>query len=453
MTNRVHVLGIIAATAGAVSACGPAPLAEAGRDSLTVDEAATLIADHSSLPADTQVVRAVAELWVDYTLLHEALAADTSLASLDVSLAIRQALDQIALKRLATEAVAVDSVISDEELRERFAADMPGARATASQILVAFPPGATGTQRDSVRRHAATLRDRAAAGEDFASLAGRYSSDPGSGRFGGSMGTFERGLMLPAIDQTVFSLQVGEISQPVETEIGVHVLKVDALQIPEFDEAGSTHRARLLEERRVEAEEAFREQVTAEQGLTLTPDAVDVARALARAPGATVGSEALRRRLATHHDGSYTVGDLRPLIQSSAPALLEALANGSDERVGELLMDLASQRMLVRHASDRGLSATPAQADSVAAEARAIIRDLARQIGLLTDRTDSLDSIDPIPVDRVGEALRRIVAGEQEIIPLAGITFLLRNQARWAIREDALEATVIRTRQLEGGGR
>ncbi|MDH3225370.1 MAG: peptidylprolyl isomerase, partial [Gemmatimonadota bacterium] len=419
MTNRVRVLGIIAATAGGVSGCGPAPLAEAGREALTVDEAATLIADHSSLPADTQVVRVVAELWVDYTLLHQASAADTSLAGLDVSLAIRQALDQIALKRLATEAVAVDSVISEEELRARFAADLPGARATASQILLAFPGGATGTQRDSVRRHAAALRDRAAAGEDFASLAARYSSDPGSGRFGGSMGTFERGLMLPAIDQAVFSLQVGEISQPVETEIGVHVLRVDALQIPDFDEAGATYRARVLEERRVEAEERFREQVTAEQRLNLTADAVDVARALARAPGATVGSEALRRRLATYRDGSYTVADLRPLIQSSPPALLDALANGSDETVAELLLDLASQRMLVRHASDRGLSATEAEADSVATEARAIIRDLARQIGLLSDRPDSLDSPGPAPADPVTDALRRIVAGEQEIIPLA----------------------------------
>lgn len=429
-----------------LTACGPGPLAEAGGNTLTVEEAAALIADHSTLPADTQVVRVVAELWVDYTLLHQVLAEDTTLTQLDLGPATRQALEQIALARLAAEEVAVDSAITDTELRERFAAEMPGARATASQILLAFPPGATGSQRDSVRRQARELRERAVSGDDFAALARQYSSDPGSGRFGGSMGTFPRGQMLPEVDQAVFSTGVGEISDPVETEVGVHILRVDGLDIPGFEAAGEAFKSRVLEARRVDAEEAYLEGLAAELALALEPDALNVARALARNPDTRLGKGALERPLATFEGGAYTVGDFEPLVRSGNPVLLQALAAGPDSAVHTLLEDLSRQAMLVRRAESLGLGATPSEADSIAAEARGLVRELAREIGVFPN-SDSGGSSE----DLVTLALQRVVNGEQEIIPLAGITFLLRARENWAVRSQALGATLTRARQLEGG--
>ena len=432
--------------AAVLAACGPGPLAEAGGESLSVESAAALIADHSTLPPDTQVVRVVAELWVDYTLLHQMLADDTTLAALDLGPATRQTLEQIALARLAAEEVTVDSMITDTELQERFLADMPGARATASQILLAFPPGATGSQRDSVRRHASDLRERAAAGEDFGALARQYSSDPGSGRFGGSMGTFPRGQMLPEVDQAVFSMGVGEVSDPVETEIGVHILRVDGLEIPGFEDVGEQFRSRILEQRRVEAEEAYLEGLTGELALTLEPDALDVARALARNPDTRLGRGALNRPLATFDGGTYTVGEFEPLVRSGNPVLLQALAAGPDSAVRTLIEDLSQQAMLVRRAEALGLGATSAEADSVALEARSLLRELAREIGVFPTPETADAEGHPVTL-----ALQRVVAGEQEIIPLAGITFLLRERERWSIRSEALGATMARARQLEAG--
>ncbi|NNM33784.1 MAG: hypothetical protein HKO53_11995, partial [Gemmatimonadetes bacterium] len=358
----------------------------------------------------------------------------------------RQAVEQIALARLAEEEVTVDSTITDAELRERFAAEMPGARATASQILLAFPPSATGSQRDSVRRHAGGLRDRAASGEDFAALARQYSSDPGSARFGGSMGTFPRGQMLPEVDQAVFSLGVGEVSEPVESEIGVHVLRVDGLEIPDFDEMGEQFRTRIVEQRRLDAEEAYLNGLAGELALTLEPNALEVARALARNPGARLGRRALDRPLATFQGGAYTVGDFEPLVRSGNPALLQALAAGPDSAVLTLLEDLSKQTMLVRRAESLGLGATPAEVDSIAGEARELVRDLAREIGLFPAPESPGGSEDAVTL-----ALERVVAGEQEIIPLAGITFLLRAREEWSIRSEALGATLTRARQLEAG--
>ena len=131
-----------------LAACGPGPLAEAGAHRLSVDDAAGLIAEHSSVLADTQVVRVFAELWVDYTLLASRLGTDTTLASLNVDPVTEPPRLEMTLALLRDEVLRVDTAVSDEELTERFAAELPGARATAAQILLAFPrapPPGSGT--------------------------------------------------------------------------------------------------------------------------------------------------------------------------------------------------------------------------------------------------------------------------------------------------------------------
>lgn len=69
------------------------------------------------------------------------------------------------------------------------------------------------------------LKDKIAAGEDFAALAEKHSSCP-SGRSGGELGTFGRGQMVPEFDQVVFSAPLNEVQGPVKTQFGYHLLEV-----------------------------------------------------------------------------------------------------------------------------------------------------------------------------------------------------------------------------------
>lgn len=67
-------------------------------------------------------------------------------------------------------------------------------------------------------------------GARFADLAKQHSSCPSSAR-GGSLGTFEQGAMVPEFDQVVFSdLPIGQVSEPVKTQFGYHLLVVEARQ-------------------------------------------------------------------------------------------------------------------------------------------------------------------------------------------------------------------------------
>ncbi|RLC50658.1 MAG: hypothetical protein DRZ79_04050 [Candidatus Cloacimonadota bacterium] len=63
-------------------------------------------------------------------------------------------------------------------------------------------------------------------GADFAELAKEYSQDPGSAKKGGSLGYFGRGRMVPPFEEKAFSMKIGEISEPIETRYGWHIIKV-----------------------------------------------------------------------------------------------------------------------------------------------------------------------------------------------------------------------------------
>ena len=79
---------------------------------------------------------------------------------------------------------------------------------------------------DEARALAAELKARAEAGEDFAELAREYSKDIGSAQEGGDLGWTSPGQMVPEFDNTMDSTATGEISDPVRSQFGWHIIQV-----------------------------------------------------------------------------------------------------------------------------------------------------------------------------------------------------------------------------------
>jgi len=71
------------------------------------------------------------------------------------------------------------------------------------------------------------LAERARAGEDFEELARDYSDDPGSAQKGGDLGYFPRGRMVREFEEVAFGMKPGDVSDPVLTRFGWHVIKVE----------------------------------------------------------------------------------------------------------------------------------------------------------------------------------------------------------------------------------
>ena len=133
---------------------------------------------------------------------------------------------QLDVNRLVPQAPAVSDADVERyyrENRERFR------RQEGARVKVAFiPKTITEADRQATIRRAAELRAEIAGGADFAQVAQRESDDPGSAAAGGDLGTFTRGQMVAAFDSAVFSLPLNEVSQPVVTEYGAHLVQVQS---------------------------------------------------------------------------------------------------------------------------------------------------------------------------------------------------------------------------------
>lgn len=111
----------------------------------------------------------------------------------------------------------------------------------------------------AARALAEALLERLEAGEDFAALAEAYSDDPGSASDGGRLGAASRGTFVGPFEDALFSMAPGELRGPVETEFGVHILRLDKVfttELPSFDDLAFSLRERLRSEA---AEAAFAE--------------------------------------------------------------------------------------------------------------------------------------------------------------------------------------------------
>ena len=107
------------------------------------------------------------------------------------------------------------------------------------------------------------IRSRVLGGEDFSTLAKELSEDPGSGSAGGDLGVAGRGAFVSDFEDVLWSLTTGDVSLPFQTEFGVHLVKlvaVEAVEFPSFDDEQSAIRETLLTER---AERLFEERLAA----------------------------------------------------------------------------------------------------------------------------------------------------------------------------------------------
>jgi peptidyl-prolyl cis-trans isomerase D len=123
------------------------------------------------------------------------------------------------------------------------------------------------------------IAERLANGEEFAALAAETSQDTGSAAQGGDLGYFGRDVMDPAFEEAVFALQSeGDVSEPVKTEFGYHLIKLTGIQQPDV-EAFDQVRAEVEKRYRLQqAETRFFDE--AEQLANLSfenPDSLDVA--------------------------------------------------------------------------------------------------------------------------------------------------------------------------------
>ncbi len=224
MRNLLAAASVAGLLAG-VPALAQAP--DAGTVLATVDgaeitlgqvvAAASRMAGQQGAMPDDAMLESILQQMVDQALLARTVSSSVE----DDPLAVTVELENGRRGLLAGSAIEdmLAEPVPEEELRaaydESIAALEPTVEYSAAHILVA------------TEDEAKAVAERLEAGESFADLAGELSLDPGSGAQGGDLGWFSLGQMVPEFEQAVVSAEPGEVTAPVESQFGWHLILVN----------------------------------------------------------------------------------------------------------------------------------------------------------------------------------------------------------------------------------
>jgi len=188
---------------------------------------------YQTLPADV-LFEGIVEQLVQQTVLAQ------SFEGLDRAIGLRLQNEERSLRAGAAINQAVDARVTDEALeglyQSRFAEAAPEAEFNASHILV------------ETEEQAQALVTELAEGAEFAALAREHSIGP-SGPNGGQLGWFGLGMMVQPFEEAVVALSAGDVSQPVQTQFGWHVIALNETRMKDAPPLDAV-RAELLEELR-----------------------------------------------------------------------------------------------------------------------------------------------------------------------------------------------------------
>lgn len=158
---------------------------------------------------------------------------------------------------LDASALAGRAEVDEAALRERYEEVkdtrfvVPAAR-HVRHLLIAVPEDADEAAVQAARERIAGLRERIVGAGSFAEVAREHSDDIGTAAAGGDMGFIQRGDTAPDFQEAAFSLDEGEVSEPVRTEFGWHLIQVTEVrpeQIKPFEEVRDEIRSALARER------------------------------------------------------------------------------------------------------------------------------------------------------------------------------------------------------------
>ncbi len=209
-------------------------------------------------------------------------------------------------------------------------------QAKVRHILVKAEKG-NADQVSKAKAEAEAIVKSLKSGADFAKLAQEKSQDPGSAKQGGVIDYFARGAMVPEFEAYAFSGKVGEISEPVQTDFGFHVIKIE-------DRRAAT--SKTLEEVQDDiaqiliAQDRSREEIVA------------IEKALAAGDQAAVQALLAKHKLTWHETGSFAItANELPKVGGGDEAVTSAFRLTKEKPLADKLVRQGPRALLLRYKS------------------------------------------------------------------------------------------------------
>lgn len=234
--------------------------------------------NNTDLVVDKASLDEYVELFVNYKLKVAA----AKEAQLDTMAAFQKEVADYRAQQ--AEDYLLDSVFIEEEARKTYDATVrnigPDGLFQASHILIRLPQQASVVEQERAKQRIDSLYMVLKEGADFAELAKLHSEDPGSASNGGMLPWFFKGQLLKEFEVVAFGLQPGEMSSPVLSPVGYHIIYMNGRKQFEPYEYHRESILQFLDQRgiRAQAKRSMGKKLAAQMGGGITP-----AQALERA--------------------------------------------------------------------------------------------------------------------------------------------------------------------------
>ncbi|MCC7055527.1 MAG: peptidyl-prolyl cis-trans isomerase [Gemmatimonadaceae bacterium] len=389
-------------------------VAKAGSQELTVKKLSELLGA-SKVPLRKDVVRVVADLWVNYQLLAKAGAAGDSLNETKLLDSALWAPIANARARKFFEVISKTWAVTpttDGEARYN-----SGEVLAASHILFRTPEkGVTPQQLQELRGRADSVR-KVLTAANFAQLATRFSQDPGSAQQGGALGAFPKGIMAQEFENALKSVKPGEISGVVQSRFGFHII-----YRPLYP-AVAQNVAQLLQQRGAAvAESTYWSRLEAANTVTVKSDAPKMARDIVGDLDSYRGSNMV---IGSSKRGDFTARQLVRWIDAYPPeqGLVAQIQNAPDTIIPTLVKNFMRNELFLAQADSAKVDLTEQEKSQIRAEFRTLVINSWTQLGVapnqLTDSAKTPETREALAVGRVNTFLENMLVKDGAFVPIA----------------------------------
>jgi hypothetical protein len=399
------------------------------------------------IPVTKETAGIVTDLWVNYHLLALAAARGDSLTDTTaIDEAAKGITGNVRLRRFMEK---VGTGLSGDSASEATYTQATGGILAARHILIGFPGGpgtASQAQKDSLRRRAEQVRAQVT-NANFAQMVSRHSTEPGAGQRGGDLGAFARDDMVKPFSDAVAALRPGEISNPVETQFGYHIIQrytygaAKAMYDPVFSQRSGQR-----------AESLYVAKVDADANIQVKSNAPALAKAAAR-------DVAAHRRnsdvMATFRNGDLTVAEFVRWVEAFPPQMriTGQMAQAPDSIVRQFVKSMARNEVLLVLADSAGVTLGAEERGQLHGEFRTLITGLWEQLGIapqmLADSARSVPERERLAATRVEAILDRIMGGQAQPLSVpVPVQMVLTSKYESKINPAGLDRAVEQARKL-----
>ena len=421
----------------------PAAAARAGDQTLTVERLAELAARVKQMPLQTDNLTRLADVWIDYALFGQALAAGQRFDdTVTLTQTMWPAVSQLRWDRFHDRLVAGRGTLTPPQVDSAYRA---GNVRLFQHILISVPPSAAPPVAQQKETQAKGLLAQIQAGGSFAALARRYSEDPGSKVRGGLLAVGGHGQFVPPFEDAAWQLAPGGVSGLVRSAFGFHIIRR-----PPLAEVRDTFAQGLDDLLGGERDSIYLTSLETRSAIKVASGAVGAVRQAAQAPDPARRSG---RVLVGYRGGAFRVRDFMHWLPALDPRVLPALSTATEAQIESLLKGLAQRDLLLRQADSARIGLSDSDWTAVRAQQDTALRTVGGLLKLtpaiLHDSVTTPEGRQRLAMTRVNDYIDRVVGGETQFAPLPPfLGMYLRAHGTWEKNDAGIQAAIERAQAI-----